>query len=105
MATNLAQCGQGLQLAKAEVRSAASVPAVRMLPVHRAGSASSEMGCRWLQRLHCADPATAAGEVHRRMRAAGVAARTVTLKLKRRKEGAPEPPKFLGHGSCDNMSR
>ena len=39
------------------------------------------------------------------MRAAGVTARTVTLKLKRRKDGAPEPPKFLGHGSCDNMSR
>ena len=36
---------------------------------------------------------------------AGVTARTITLKLKRRKDGAPEPPKFLGHGSCDSMSR
>ena len=36
---------------------------------------------------------------------AGVQGRTITLKLKRRKENAPEPPKFMGHGICDNMSR
>lgn len=35
----------------------------------------------------------------------GVQGRTITLKLKRRKENAPEPPKFMGHGICDNMSR
>jgi hypothetical protein len=29
----------------------------------------------------------------------------VTLKLKRRQEGAPEPAKFMGHGACDNLSR
>ena len=29
----------------------------------------------------------------------------MSLKLKRRKTGAPDPPKFMGHGDCDNMSR
>ena len=37
--------------------------------------------------------------------AAGVRGRTISLKLKRRKTGAPDPPKFMGHGDCDNMSR
>lgn len=46
-----------------------------------------------------------AGEVCKRLAAAGVQGRTLTLKLKRRKAGAPEPPKFMGHGSCDNLSR
>lgn len=36
---------------------------------------------------------------------AGVRGRTITLKLMRRKAGAPEAPKFLGHGICDNLSR
>lgn len=31
--------------------------------------------------------------------------RTISLKLKRRKTNAPDPPKFMGHGDCDNMSR
>ncbi|KAK9805394.1 hypothetical protein WJX73_010812 [Symbiochloris irregularis] len=46
-----------------------------------------------------------AGEVCKRLDAAGVRGRALTLKLKRRKAGAPEPPKFMGHGSCDNLSR
>ena len=46
-----------------------------------------------------------AGEVCKRLHAAGVQGRMLTLKLKRRKAGAPEPPKFMGHGSCDNLSR
>ncbi|KAL3902547.1 MAG: hypothetical protein SGILL_010786, partial [Bacillariaceae sp.] len=29
----------------------------------------------------------------------------MTLKLKKRKENAKEPPKFLGHGSCHNLSK
>ena len=37
--------------------------------------------------------------------AAGVRGRSVSLKLKRRKTNAPDPPKFMGHGDCDNMSR
>ena len=41
-----------------------------------------------------------AGEVTNRLAEAGVQGRTVTLKLKRKKEGAPEPSKFLGHGQC-----
>ena len=49
--------------------------------------------------------APCAGEVCKRLEAAGVRGRTLTLKLKRRKAGAPEPPKFMGHGSCDNISR
>ncbi|KAK9844061.1 hypothetical protein WJX81_003182 [Elliptochloris bilobata] len=40
-----------------------------------------------------------------RLAAAGARGRTLTLKLKRRKAGAPEPRKFLGHGICDNLSR
>ena len=31
--------------------------------------------------------------------------RSITMKIKRRKEGAPEPSKFLGHGICDSLSR
>ncbi|KAK9867787.1 hypothetical protein WJX84_002274 [Apatococcus fuscideae] len=46
-----------------------------------------------------------AGELCTRLTSAGVQGRTITLKLKRRKENAPEPPKFMGHGICDNMSR
>ena len=37
--------------------------------------------------------------------AANVKGRTISLKLKRRKTNAPDPPKFMGHGDCDNMSR
>ena len=37
--------------------------------------------------------------------AAGVKGRTISLKLKRRKTNAPDPPKFMGHGDCNNMSR
>ena len=36
---------------------------------------------------------------------AGLRGRSVTLKIKRKQEGAPEPTKFLGHGWCDNLSR
>ena len=37
--------------------------------------------------------------------AVGVKGRTITLKIMRRKANAPEPPKFMGHGSCDNFTR
>ena len=47
-----------------------------------------------------------AGQLAKRLGdAGGRRGRTLTLKLMRRKAGAPEPPKFLGHGICDNMSR
>lgn len=46
-----------------------------------------------------------AGEVSSRMRAAGVKGKHLTLKVKRRQEGAPQPAKFMGHGPCDNLSR
>ncbi|EIE26541.1 DNA/RNA polymerase, partial [Coccomyxa subellipsoidea C-169] len=46
-----------------------------------------------------------AGELADRMLKAGVKGRTLTLKVKRKKSGAPEPIKFLGHGICDNHSR
>ncbi|CAL8466850.1 g6386 [Coccomyxa elongata] len=46
-----------------------------------------------------------AGELYDRMLKAGVKGRTITLKVKRKKTGAPEPIKFLGHGHCDNHSR
>ena len=48
--------------------------------------------------LHCSRLTTADLDT-------GIQGRTITLKLKRRKENAPEPPKFMGHGICDNMSR
>lgn len=46
-----------------------------------------------------------AGEVAERLQQAGTKGRTVTLKVKRRQSGAPEPVKFLGMGICDNLSR
>lgn len=44
-------------------------------------------------------------EVEKRMVNVGVKGVKVTLKVKQRKEGAPPPPKFLGHGSCYNLSK
>ncbi|GAX76094.1 hypothetical protein CEUSTIGMA_g3537.t1 [Chlamydomonas eustigma] len=49
--------------------------------------------------------ASLAVEVSARLKAAGVRGRAITLKLKRRQAGAPEPKKFLGHGWCDDISR
>ncbi|RMZ53657.1 hypothetical protein APUTEX25_003191, partial [Auxenochlorella protothecoides] len=46
-----------------------------------------------------------AEEVWTRMGAAGVQGRSLTLKLKKRKEGVYNPVKFMGHGICDNLSR
>lgn len=43
--------------------------------------------------------------MQRRLAAAAVRGRTLTLKVKRRQAGAPEPRKFLGHGFCDSLSR
>ncbi|CAM9313766.1 unnamed protein product, partial [Heterosigma akashiwo] len=44
-------------------------------------------------------------EVGRRLVENGVAARAVTLKVKKKRPGAAEPAKFMGHGACDNLSR
>lgn len=46
-----------------------------------------------------------AKEVQKRMAHVGVTGRKITLKVKVRKPGAPPPPKFLGHGSCFNLSK
>lgn len=45
------------------------------------------------------------GEVQKRLRHAKLKGRCVTLKLKRKQQGANEPYKFLGHGKCDNLSK
>ena len=39
------------------------------------------------------------------MKGVGVKGLKVTLKVKKRKPNAPPPPKFLGHGSCFNLSK
>jgi hypothetical protein len=44
-------------------------------------------------------------EVEKRMNNCGVKGSKVTLKLKQRKQGAPPPPKYLGHGSCHSLSK
>jgi len=46
-----------------------------------------------------------AKEVQKRMEGVGVKGSRVTLKVKQRKQGAKPPPKFLGHGSCHNLSK
>jgi DNA repair protein REV1 len=46
-----------------------------------------------------------AKEVEKRMVTVGVCGSKVTLKVKQRKADAPPPPKFLGHGSCHNLSK
>ena len=46
-----------------------------------------------------------AKEVQKRMAAVGVKGSRITLKVKQRKQGAKPPPKFLGHGSCHNLSK
>lgn len=46
------------------------------------------------------------GEVCRRMQEAEVKGRTFTMKLlKRSEDAAINPKKYLGCGSCDNMSK
>jgi hypothetical protein len=52
-----------------------------------------------------AAPARRHLQVAARLLAAGARGRCLTLKVKRRQAGAPEPAKFLGHGVCDNISR
>ncbi|KAH6558045.1 hypothetical protein KP509_1Z081200 [Ceratopteris richardii] len=44
-------------------------------------------------------------EVSGRLQEAFLIGRTLTLKIKKRKEGAREPEKFMGCGSCDNLSK
>ena len=44
-------------------------------------------------------------EIKKRMEHVGVKGTKVTIKVKQRKEGARPPPKFLGHGSCYNLSK
>jgi hypothetical protein len=46
-----------------------------------------------------------AKEIQKRMESVGVKGSHVTLKVKQRKQGAKPPPKFLGHGSCHNLSK
>jgi hypothetical protein len=44
-------------------------------------------------------------ELQKRLTSVDTRGSKVTLRLKKRKEGAKEPPKFLGHGSCHNLSK
>ena len=46
-----------------------------------------------------------AREVSRRMELVGVLGTKLTLKVKQRQQNAPPPPKFLGHGKCNNLSK
>lgn len=46
-----------------------------------------------------------AKELTTRMQGVGVRGRLLTLKVKKKKSGAKPPPKFLGHGSCHNLSK
>ncbi|KAL3677374.1 hypothetical protein R1sor_027322 [Riccia sorocarpa] len=64
----------------------------------------------WGVRFESADDAqnflvNLSNEVAARLQSAGTCGRTITLKIKKRKENAGEPPKYLGHGLCDNLSR
>lgn len=72
----------GLQIPPDAVRDAVQAPL------------SCKFSCDVRMRLQ----AKLAGEVASRLAEASVRGRAVTLKLKRKKEGAPEPSKFLGHG-------
>ena len=44
-------------------------------------------------------------EVEKRMDGIAVRGKRLTLKIKKRKKNAKEPTKFLGHGSCVNLSK
>jgi len=46
-----------------------------------------------------------AKEVEKRMKGISVKGKRLTLKIKQRKKGAKEALKFLGHGSCDSLSK
>lgn len=58
---------------------------------------SMEDAVRTLERL--------SEEVEARLRQTSAKGRCVALKLKMRKPNAPPPPKYMGHGWCDNISR
>jgi len=46
-----------------------------------------------------------AKEVEKRMKGISMKGKKLTLKIKQRKEGASNKHKFLGHGSCHNLSK
>ena len=46
-----------------------------------------------------------ADEVERRMQSVGVRGMKITLKIMKRKEGAGNSAKFLGHGACHHLSK
>ncbi len=46
-----------------------------------------------------------AKEVQKRMEGISMKGKKLTLKIKKRKENATRAPKFLGHGSCHNLSK
>lgn len=46
-----------------------------------------------------------AREVEKRMEGISVRGKRLTLKIKQRKKGSTEPSKFLGHGSCNSLSK
>ena len=56
------------------------------------------LSCKTSRGLRMLVQVKLAGEVASRLAEASVRGRAITLKLKRKKEGAPEPSKFLGHG-------
>lgn len=43
-------------------------------------------------------------EVSLRLQGCGLQGRTFTLKIKKRRKDAEEPTKYMGHGSCENLS-
>ncbi|CAM6091007.1 unnamed protein product [Calypogeia fissa] len=64
----------------------------------------------WGVRFSCNDDAQQflvdlSNEVASRMQKSSASGRTITLKVKKRKEGVGEPTKFMGCGVCDNISR
>ena len=44
-------------------------------------------------------------EVSNRLKEEKIKGKAIVLKVKKRKEGAPEAAKYLGHGICDNFSK
>ncbi|KAL2609061.1 hypothetical protein R1flu_027634 [Riccia fluitans] len=76
--------------------------------VHERKSIGAEVN--WGVRFETTDDAqkflvSLSNEVATRLQNADTCGRTITLKIKKRKENAGEPFKYLGHGICDSLSR
>ncbi|KAK8949785.1 DNA repair protein REV1 [Platanthera guangdongensis] len=79
---------------------------VEILKETKSIGAEVNWGVRFLNTMDCEHFLNnLSKEVSSRLQECGVVARTINLKVKRRRAGAKDPLKFMGCGDCENISR